>query len=439
MSTAATPPRPGSDAGPGGAGAGAGAAKRLSRRTLCILLLLVAAVIAADMWVEFTHDTFDWHDPGTVPNMDFAQYYAGGHNWMLGLDPYVNHPGAPGAIAHPRMNQPEITGYIYPPTLLPLFGALSKLTYETARTVWLAIDVAAFALLIAVAALLNKGRRLETVTAAVLLTVVSFPFYWHVTYGQIDMVVAALTICAFLLYPRWRGWPSALLFAVAIATKVTPVVILAAAVAYYRDWRLLLRALVCGAAVFAVSLLAVDWSLFAEYATKILPAISTPDPSPYNQTPLRFWWRYPGVVKAVSVLGYAALVWIAWVAGRTSRRLDASQRRVDPRTEKYALLLFSVLMMLFFSPLAWQQAYVWPIVPLALVFVSPPPREKPWALFVLGVAAFFISAQVVQLRGLDMPNIAGAGLALVTLLLAWLPLDQRAGGDVPARGGAPGG
>ncbi len=432
MSSAATPPR-------GGESAGAPADRRIDRRTVCILLLVAAAVIAANMWVEFTHDTFDWHDPGTAANMDFAQYYAGGHNWWLGLDPYVNHPGAPGAIAHPRMNQPEITGYIYPPTLLPLFGALSRLTYDAARTAWLGIDVAAFALLIAVAALLNKGRRLETVTACVLLTVVSFPFYWHVTYGQIDMVVAALTIAAFLLYPRWRGWPSAVLFALAIATKVTPVVILAAAVAYYRDWRLLLRTLVCGAAVLAVSLVAVDWSLFAEYVTKILPAISTPDPSPYNQTPLRFWWHYPAVVKVVSALGYAALVWLAWVAGRTTRRLDASRRRVDPRTEKYALLLFSVLMMLFFSPLAWQQAYVWPIVPLALVFVSPPPRGRPWAVVVLGVAALFISAQVVQLRGLDMPDIIGAGLALVALLLAWLPLEQRAPGDVPARDVPPGG
>ena len=46
------------------------------------------------------------------------------------------------------MNYPEISGYIYPPTLLPLFGALAKMSYDDARTVWLAIDVTAFALLI---------------------------------------------------------------------------------------------------------------------------------------------------------------------------------------------------------------------------------------------------------------------------------------------------
>lgn len=405
----------------------------LTRRTLCLLLLLFAAVFAANMWAEFTWDTFDWHDPGKVPNMDFAQYYAGGTNWDLGLDPYRNHPGTPGAIHHPRMNQPGLTGYIYPPTLLPIFGALAQLRYDTARTVWLALNLAAFAALVAVAALVNTGRRLETLTAAVVLTVVSFPFYWHITYGQIDMIVAALSISAFLLYPRWRGWPSAALFALAVATKVTPVVILAVVVAYHRDWRFLLKALLCGAATFAVSLLAVDWSLFVDYVTRILPAISISDPSPYNQTPLRFWWHYPWVTKLASLLGYGALVLLAWAAGRASRGLAAAERRVDVRTERHALLLFAVLMMLFFSPLAWQQAYVWPIVPLALVSVSPPPRERPYAVVLLAVAVFLLSAQVVMVRALDMPNVIGAGLALVTLLLFYLPFEQRGDSGTAAK------
>jgi hypothetical protein len=60
---------------------------------LCLLLLLVAAALAADFWVVFVRNSFnDTHSAVGVPQHDFFQYYAGGHTWRLGLDPYLNHP-----------------------------------------------------------------------------------------------------------------------------------------------------------------------------------------------------------------------------------------------------------------------------------------------------------------------------------------------------------
>ena len=261
----------------------------LSRRTICVLLLLLAGLLAVNFWVPIVHSSFDDTASGIgVPQHDFFQYYAGGHNWDLGLDPYLNHPGDARAIHHPRLHFPQISGYIYPPTVLPLMGALAHYRYDTARTIWLGLNAGLFALLIGCAVFVSKVRRLEVLTACVLLTLVSFPFFYHVHEGQIDMIVAALTISAFLLYPRWRGWPSAALLAVAIATKVSPVLILVVMVAYFRDWRFLLKTLACGAAVFAVSLAFVDFALYREYVVKMLPIIAGSDPSRYNQTPLRF-------------------------------------------------------------------------------------------------------------------------------------------------------
>lgn len=100
------------------------------------------------------------------------------------------------------MNYPQISGYIYPPTVLPLLGRLARYDYDWARTAWLALDVAV---------VVSRGRRLEVLTAAVPLTMVSFAFFYHVHEGHIDMIVAGLSISAFLLYPRWGGWPSAAL------------------------------------------------------------------------------------------------------------------------------------------------------------------------------------------------------------------------------------
>ena len=300
-----------------------------SRRTVALLLVLLAAAIASSYWVEIVSRAFNDVDPIVhVPNYDFFQYYAGGYNWNLGLDPYRNHPGVPGAIQHPRFDTHQISGFIYPPTFLPVYGALARYTYEDARHAWLAITLSAFALLIGVALWVTPGRRLEVLGAVLLLTMASYPFIYHVHNGQVDLIAAAFTISGFLLYPRWRGWPSAALLALAVATKVTPVLILAVMVVYFRDWRLALKALLCGVALAALSLVWVHVGLYREFLFTTLPSIAVSDPSQFNQTVLRYWWKYPLVLKSVSALGYLALLFLVFVASRNRRRAPFGARRV---------------------------------------------------------------------------------------------------------------
>jgi hypothetical protein len=399
-----------------------------SRRVLALLLVLLAAAVATSYWVEIVGHAFDDVDPIVhVPNYDFFQYYAGGHNWNMGLDPYVNHPGVPGAILHPRFDTHQITGFIYPPTLLPVYGALAKYSYNDARRAWLLITLSAFALLIGVAVWVTPGRRLEVLAVTLLLTMASYPFIYHVHNGQADLLSAGLTCSGFLLYPRWRGWPTAALLALAVATKVTPVLILAVMVIYFRDWRLAAKALACGAALAAVSLVWVHPGLYREFVFTTLPSIAVSDPSPFNQTVLRFWWKDPLVLKAMSAFGYLALLFLVYVVSRNRRHeplpADAVEER---RTERYAVLLLAVLFMLFFSPLAWQMAYVWPIVPLALVLTARPPAGRPAAVVALGVAAALLCSRIFDVRVLDLLNVLGAAVAMLALMRWYLPLEQPA-------------
>ena len=274
----------------------AGSAQWLSRRSLCLLLLLFAAAVASSFWVEIVKNTLESVDKGAAAvepefaaytgahNFDFFQYYAGGHNWRIGLDPYENHPTDLAAIQHPRHEDKSISGYIYPPTVLPLFGAVSRLDYEDARHTWFAMTVAFLAMSVALAVAVTPGRRLELLTAAVFLTMCSYPLLFHVHQGQIDLIVASLSVSAFLLYPRWRGWPSAVLIAAAILIKVTPLLLMAVMVVYFRDVRLLLKTLVCLGAGLALSLLAVSPHLYVEYVGTTLPRISGSSPDRFNQT-----------------------------------------------------------------------------------------------------------------------------------------------------------
>jgi hypothetical protein len=397
-----------------------------SRRTIALLLVLLAAAIATSYWVEIVSRAFNDVDPIVhVPNYDFFQYYAGGHNWNLGLDPYTNHPGVSGAIVYPRFDTPQISGYIYPPTFLPVYGALARYSYDDARRAWLAITLSAFALLAAVAAWATPGRRLEVLGVTALLTMASYPFIYHVHNGQADLLAAALAVSGFLLYPRWRGWPSAALLALAVATKVTPVLLLAVMVVYFRDWRLALKALACGVVLAGASLLWLNAGLYREFLFTTLPSIAVSDPSQFNQTVLRFWWKYPLVLKAASALGYLALLFLVYVASRNRRRAPfATDAGDEQRRERYAVLLLTVLFMLFFSPLAWQMAYVWPIVPLALVLTARPPAGRPAAVVTTGVAAALLSSRIFDVRVLDLLNVLGAAVAIFALMRWYLPLEQ---------------
>lgn len=395
------------------------------RRTIALLLVLLAAAIATSYWGEIVSRAFNDVDPIVhVPNYDFFQYYAGGHNWNLGLDPYTNHPGVPGAIVYPRFDTPQISGYIYPPTFLPVYGALAHYSYDDARRAWLAITLSAFALLIAVALWVTPGRRLEVLGVTALLTMASYPFIYHVHNGQVDLVASAFAISGFLLYPRWTGWPSAALLAIAIATKVTPVLLLAVMVVYFRDWRLALKALLCGVVLGAASLAWVHIGLYRVFLFTTLPSIAVSDPSRFNQTVLRFWWQYPLVLKAASALGYCALLFLVYVAGRNRQRAPFGPGDGDEqRRERYAVLLLAVLFMLFFSPLAWQMAYVWPLVPLALVLTARPPAGRPAAVVTMGVAAALLCSRIFDVRVLDLLNVLGAAVAIFALMRWYLPLE----------------
>ena len=87
---------------------------------------------------------------------------------------------------------------------------------------------------------------------------------------------------AFLLYPRWRGWPTALLLALAVATKVTPVLILAVMVVYFRDWRLALKAL--AALLWLCPSSRVHVGLYREFIFTTLPSIAVEGPTRRSST-----------------------------------------------------------------------------------------------------------------------------------------------------------
>jgi hypothetical protein len=363
------------------------------------------------------------------PNYDFFVYYVAGRDWRLGLDPYSEHPEQ-GEFDYVKGTSGKLDRYIYPPTLLPVYGALSSLDYDTSRGVWLAVNILLFLAAIAVAAALARARWLEVVTATALITSALFGFLYAIRQGQIDLFVSSLAIMAFLLYGKARSWPTAFLLALAMLTKVMPVVILIAMVAYYRDVKLLGKTAVAGAALVLLSFVFVDAGTYSDYLFSVLPAATVPDGYPNNLSLLRHLSEVPAVAKAVTLIGWGLLAVICYDGGVRSRSLLPDSRRVPPETERYAVLLLAVVFALSFSPLLWVMAMVWLIIPVALLVTAPQPRGRPWAplLVAVGVMLAVTNPTVGLLTAVSRLSALGMAIIACSLVFLYLPFRRATAG-----------
>jgi hypothetical protein len=420
-----------------------------SRRGRALTAVLFAAAAAALFlyWLPAARTYYSHTQPlqtgSRAPQFDLFQYYASGHNWRLGLDPYKPLRGVPGALSVPRSSR--ISGFIYPPVVLPLFGALSRLPYDDARAVWLAVTLSLLVCPLLVGAALAPGRRWLTLGAGLLLLFVSNPALFHIRQGQVDMIVAGLAVTGYLLYGRWRSWPTAMLLAAAVSIKLTPLVLVLALVAYRRDWRLLVKVAVVVAGLGLASLTVVHPRLYVEYLTLVLPAASEGNPFFHNQSLLRSWSHLGEWAKLASLSGFALVIALAAVAGQRPRRRSAPQRQAGDgdaaspsrratdaggeapghgplRSRDLQVLCLAAVGLLLFAPLSWRMAFVWAVVPLALVLAAAPwdGRRRYYAALLAG--AVLMSLPVWDAMVLDSLETIGAlvaGAALTGAILEW--------------------
>jgi hypothetical protein len=407
---------------------------RVQSRSIVVVTLLCAAALSSALWWSRTAVTY-YEKPQAVgadrwvPQYDFFQYYAGGHNWALGLDPYRDHPEVEAAILFSRGG--GITGYIYPPTFLPVFGLLSRLDYDTARAVWTALGLGALAASLAIGVAVARGRRVVTLSLGILLVLVSDPVLFHIRQGQIDMIVSGLAVSGFLLYGRARSVPTALLLAAAILVKVTPLVLLLSMAAYYRDWRLLIKTSVAGIALVGLTALVVHPSLYIEYVGRVMPLVSTGNPFFHNQSLLRGWSHLGSALKYASLAAYALVVALAWACGRAepSRRSSgASEALVSRDLQLLALVTVAVLL---FSPLSWRMAFAGAVVPMTLVLAAAPWTGRRWQYALIAAGTVLMCLPVWDAPVLDSLNTIGACAAGAGLVASLAGLRPRSEAMVP--------
>jgi hypothetical protein len=126
--------------------------------------------------------------------------------------------------------------YIYPPTLADLMTPLTLLSPKAALRVWYALS---FAALIGAGVLIARLIGIKSVSHAlpVLAGLMIFPPVFDcLTWGQVPLILLFIIVAAIALLVEGKRQSSALLFALAAAIKLTPLVVLLPLLAW-REWK----------------------------------------------------------------------------------------------------------------------------------------------------------------------------------------------------------
>ena len=148
-------------------------------------------------------------------NADFEVVYNGLQTFQEGLNPYTAEDVLAVAEEHERhysMRHYANARLLYSPGFLALFGPITLVDYETSETVWLALQLAAFVVLLQTADALAglNGKHWKVLLAAGLCFA---PVHSNLAHGQPGIFFCLLTLVFFLCLKKRWDWLGALAFA----------------------------------------------------------------------------------------------------------------------------------------------------------------------------------------------------------------------------------
>ena len=399
---------------------------KINKHWSIILALTLAVVISWNYWLPMAEDFYNLVTPADenrqspLRNVDFFAYFNAGARFEKGENPYFYGDTA----------SRNFSDYIYPPTLLPLYGLISNLEYDQARLLWVGLYFTGYALCFSLLLLAAK-KELRSIffSCGLVLMSASFPLLMHIHNGQSDVLVISLVLIGYVAYIKGFKTGSAFLFALATMTKVSPVLFLIYFVIFLKDYRFLITYGLWVAGIVLVSLLAVPFSLYMDYILRVLPEISKADSYWLNQSIIKFLSASQGSLAEVISLG--GFVLFGLFAFWLSKRYPSSLR-IPGKTlgEKHiiseSVFILNILVILIFSGKAWSMAYVWIILPAALLVTRLiNSRPKTWYLILVCASVFLMESKVYGYPILDSLNLWGS-LMLSTLLVISLTKDAWA-------------
>jgi hypothetical protein len=303
------------------------------------------------------------------------------------------------------------------PTLADLVVPLTYLGPAGALAVWNLLNLSA--LLISVI-LLAQLLEIHSATSRVLLFVIALLFRPAVDcifWGQVPIFLLLSLTAGFVFYKKGRHWSAAFLFGMAVAIKLTPLIVIVPLLAW-RDWKTLRAIATWGAVMLGLLVLVNGWGPLDLFFLHEMPKMSGKFLHVGNEglgsaiqvlfhgaqmAPARPIFIWTSRAISVVVLGFA--YWLS-----RSRPEQTSTWKF--KTEAFAIfLLFSCCL----SPVSWLNAYVLSIPVLAIVGIRLWLGQS--TLLELGLfTLLMLSLSIAVITDLRMLTpLVGIGLGLVRL------------------------
>jgi hypothetical protein len=327
-----------------------------------------------DGWAAFFLWLIKWD---TISNSrilyDFSNLYQTGKWWLSGA--YVN------CQTHSILSYT----FAYPPSSLPFFGFFAQFDFGVAAQLWTGIGLAMFLVaLLSATYTLEPARRYLFLSIALILFFTSYALRAELQLGQINMLLAGLTILSLVAHRSSHLRISATLLAAGTLLKGPPMLFLVYFVVFHRDLRYLIYFLESASAMVGISFLFIPVQLYWTWTFNVLPTLLVAAALPINES----------LTGAVSMSGLGYLTPGLFVAGICMfatfayRAYPRSLTKQVSSTSVFvdAMFLMNSLVILLLGTRSWIQDFVWVIIP-ATLFLS--------ALLVQGVkSSYFVIVAV---------------------------------------------
>lgn len=310
-----------------------------------------------------------------TPGNDFRSYYTAA--WLVrnnqsrdiylaaeNLDPSLERDHidsgtafAKTAAAHGVFTD-KVWLYTYPPTLADLVVPLTFLSPLTALKVWYLLCIPA---LVWAGVLLVRmpGIYLSGLILPVLVFLLFPPTMNCLVWGQITIFLLLFLIAGISLYVRQNTYGAALLFALAIAIKLTPLILVIPLIAW-RDWKMLRAMALWGMVILATLVIFNGWGSLDLYFFHEMPKIGTKfyiGNRSLGSTIQVLWFRSQRgtSVSSLAWTGKLISLLVLCYAGWQNRAECVRNLRDGFRVESIAYFL---LLSCCVAPVSWVHAYL---------------------------------------------------------------------------------
>lgn len=265
---------------------------------------------------------------------------------------FARTAAAHGVFAH------DIWLYEYPPTLADLVVPLTFLSPLAALKVWYLLNIAA---LVWAGVLLVRipGLGLSGLTLPVLAFLLFPPTMNCLVWGNIPIFLLLILVAGISLFVRKKTYGAAFLFALAIAIKLTPLIVVIPLLAW-RDWKMLRAIALWGVVILAIIVMINGWKALDLYFFHEIPRMGGKfyiGNRSLGSTIQVLWFRSQRGTAAPSLAWTGKLISILVLcyAGWLNRSEGVRNLKNGFRVESIAYFL---LLSCCVAPVSWVHAYV---------------------------------------------------------------------------------